>query len=252
MKHETDTLGRAMQAAGAVVTGVSLWLLCVYGFNDSDTTQAAGADSSSCPPAVAAYSHCAPASLHAAGGARLLPAVERPAAPEGDLGGGPKQAAGSTPALAAFNLADYEDSFLPTEAGLIDMTIEAWSQEEFLALTQDEAHELLALDDTVGFKGPDSMLSIVGPLPTEDDCRIGFRSPAVQAALREVCFYDIVIVELGSIPSHRRAGVHHASLLQDAIAKRAASMLLLMAELEKATTFGAWRLWHGLYARWSR
>lgn len=245
-----------MKALNILATALALasfayWLSPLNDYYDSGTTQAAGVDSSSCPPAVAAYSHCAPASLHAAGGARLLPAVERPVAPESDLGGGPKQAAGSTPALAAFQLADYDDSFLPTEAGLIDMTIEAWSQEEFLALTQDEAHDLLALDDTVGFKGPDSMLSIAGPLPTEDDCRIGFRSPRVKEALQEVCLFEVLIVELGSIPSYRRD--HWAAQgLQTAIRLRDDAALHLMEVLEEETAFGAWKLWWRLYARWSR
>jgi hypothetical protein len=145
----------------------------------------------------------------------------------------------------------YPNSFLPTEEGLIDATLGLWLNEDFLALTQDEAHELLALDDSMGMKGPGSMMAIVGPLPTEDDCRIGFRSPEVKRALEIVCFWEIWIAEIGSTPTVLRMDSHE-TVMQGCIALRDQAMAALMVELEKATTCGTWRLWDRMYREWTR
>ena len=150
-----------------------------------------------------------------------------------------REVAGSSPALAT--LLDYEDSFLPTEAGLIDMTIGVWDNPDFLSLTQDEAHELLALDDTMGLRGPELMTSIAGPLPTEDDCREGFESPRVRRALEIVCFWDIAIVEC--CKPAQRPGL---------IALRDNAKRELMRALDEETGFKSWALWSRLYREWSR
>jgi hypothetical protein len=149
------------------------------------------------------------------------------------------------------SLADYEDSFLPTEAGLVDMTLGVWDNPDFLDLTQDEAHELLALDDTMGLRGPDSMLSIVGPLPTEKDCRVGFQDEKVQALLREVCAYEIELVERGSVPITRRKR-STAERIELLISLRDAAALSMMERLEKVTSCKTWRIWWRAYKEWSR
>ena len=148
-------------------------------------------------------------------------------------------------------LAEYEDSFLATEEGLFDMTVNLWSQPELLELTQDEAHELLALDDTMGMKGPESMLAIVGPLPDREAVRVAYASRAVQDALWDVVHLDVLIVELGQTPLERRPRwARHR--LEEAISMRDAAMLDLMELCEKETGIPTFRTWHRMYRAWTK
>ena len=152
--------------------------------------------------------------------------------------------------LTGFTYSLYEDSFLATEEGLFDMTVSLWSTPEFLELTQDEAHELLALDDTMGMKGPDSMLSIVGPLPDREACRLAFASQSVQDALWDVVKLEVLLVELGEIPADRRPRWARQRV-EEAINMRDAAMLDLMELCEKETGINTWRIWFRMYRRWS-
>jgi hypothetical protein len=149
------------------------------------------------------------------------------------------------------SLADYEDSFLPTEEGLVDMTLGLWDNPDFLDLTQEEAYALLGLDDTVGFKGPDTLFSIVGPLPSEEDCRRGFADAEVRRALQIVCAYEIELAERGSVPIARRrqSTKERIELL---VTLRDAAALSMMERLEKTTSCKTWRLWWRLYREWKR
>lgn len=153
--------------------------------------------------------------------------------------------------LPVSTLLEYEESFLPTEAGLYDMTIGVWDNPDFLELTQDEAHELLGLDDTFGFKGPETLLSVAGPLPTEADCRTGFRSHRIRLLLQQVCAYEVLIVEVGEIPCERRSDTFGLTLA-DLIRTRDSAMRELMKALDEETGFRAWTLWHRLYLEWTR
>lgn len=158
--------------------------------------------------------------------------------------------AGDPDSIPAFQLAQYEDSFLPTEEGLWDMTVSLWLNQDFLELTEDEAHEILALDDFMGLRGPGSFLSVVGPLPTREDCSRAFRSEKVKVLLREVCSYEVVLCELGSIPNERRA--HWTSQrIQETIRMRDQAMIDLMQACEEATGVTTWRTWLRCYRRWS-
>ena len=235
-------------ACGIILFSVGYFAPRACGTYDSDASLAGGAASSlPAPSADSQTPHSlvgepsGPPPLEA--GVRLSGQVaprteERPALDHMD----PREVAGSSPALAT-QLLNYEESFLPTEAGLIDMTIGVWDNPDFLSLTQDEAHELLALDDTMGLHGPELMTSIAGQLPSIDDCRIGFRSERVRRALEIVCYWDVAIVECPREKAAARPGL---------VALRDRAMLDLMTVLEQETTFGGWMLWYRLYREWSR
>lgn len=153
--------------------------------------------------------------------------------------------------LSPFTYSLYEDSFLATEEGLFDMTVSLWSTPEFLELTQDEAHELLALDDTIGMKGPDSMLSIVGPIPDREACRVAFASQAVQDALWDVVKLEVLLVELGEIPPQRRPRWARQRV-EEAVSMRDAAMLDLMELCEQETGINTWRIWWRAYRGWTK
>jgi len=252
--------GACLQVLGIGIVLLSLWFLMTHVFHDS------GVDRTAVPPSPSSGGSAAVDTLpaddsSAAVDARLsaqiaqTDSMSRKSAVASEYSGGSQPVdggdAGSSPALGTFQLSNYEDSFLPTEAGLVEMTLEMWENEEFLALTQEEAHELLALDDTMGMKGPDSMLSIVGPLPTEEDCRVGFQDEKVQALLREVCAYEVELVERGAVPVARRKQ-STAERIELLISLRDAAALSMMERLEKVTSCKTWRLWWRLYREWSR
>jgi hypothetical protein len=130
------------------------------------------------------------------------------------------------------------------------MTVGVWDNPDFLDLTQDEAHALLGLDDSFGFSGPGTLLSIAGPLPTEEDCRSGFRSSRVRALLQQTCAYEIMLVEIGGISWEKRSA-DYGVMLSDAIRARDAAMSELMRTLESETGFKSWRLWYRLHKEWS-
>lgn len=203
----------------------------------------------------------------------------------GDIDGGSRKSAqevgssGSSPALATIPLVSPEANaargdpasgsvVLPVETkplvtllsgfdysatspeDLADFTIGLWSDEGFLGLTQEEARELLALDDAFGMKGPDSMLAILGPPPTEDDCRMAYTSLEVRETLQEVLLYESMLVEYGFIPMTRRTS-DAEPLRQELVRIRDMAMEELMLRCERNSSFKLWRAWWALYKRWS-
>ena len=146
--------------------------------------------------------------------------------------------------LGEFELSD------PSAGTIAWMTIELWRQPEFLELTQEEAHALLAEDDHLGLSGQESLLSLIGPLPTLEDCEAGMRSEAVQAALEEVLVYEAPLIKLGEIPDHRRG--HWAEQRRlELVRMKTEAEIDLMRALEEATGYPNWRLLMRLYERWS-
>lgn len=150
----------------------------------------------------------------------------------------------------AARLASYDDAFLDTKEGLWWATIGLWSSEEFLALSQDEAHELLGLDDHLGFRGPGTLQELVGPLPTQEDCGLAYAFQDVKEAHRKVVAFDVAIVELGGIPAPMRTKEVKAEI-ERLIPLRDAAMEDLLGRCEDATG-KQWKIWHKLYLRWSR
>lgn len=138
----------------------------------------------------------------------------------------------------------------PTAEDIEWLTLTSWNQIEFLELTEQEAHDLLPLDDTIGLKGPMSLLSVIGPLPTVEDCERAMISQNVQDALRETLTWEAVIAEFGLIPLERRE-LGAEARLQEAIRLRDAAAVELMKRLEEATGYPLWRTWWRLYRRWS-
>lgn len=146
--------------------------------------------------------------------------------------------------LDEFELSD------PSAGTIAWMTIELWRQPEFLEMTQEEAHALLAEDDHLGLSGQESLLSLIGPLPTLEDCEVGMRSEAVQAALEEVLVYEAPLIKLGEIPDHRRG--HWAEQRRlELVRMKTEAEIDLMRALEEATGYPNWRLLMRLYERWS-
>lgn len=179
---------------------------------------------------------------------RVAQRLEQRVATEPSRDGCPSRVsdAGSIPALASL-LAEYEWG-TPAEA-IAWITLDGWEQPEFLELTEDEARVLLALDDSVGFRGPGLLTAVAGPLPTREDCELAARSQAVQDALRDALGWNSLVVELGSVPLRRRT-VKAAGKLEAAVRAKDEAELALMKELEDATG-QEWRLWWRLYRRWS-
>lgn len=132
---------------------------------------------------------------------------------------------GGLPAMG--DLADYEldPGAEPTWQGLYAMTVEQWSDPEFL-------HDAYAL-------------------PTAGDCQIALTDDAVELALADVCAYDLVLVELGSIPTVRRSAKTRA-LLDAALRERANSMAALMQRLDEVSGYKSWSVMDKLYGEWAR
>ena len=210
-------------------------------------------DASSSAPSIVARDAGARLSAQASSPAGYHPAEEP--IPETELG----SSSGSLGSL----LSEYGFSD-PTPEHLAGLTITRWGDPAFLELTQDEAHELLALDDYMGLKGPGLMTAIAGPLPTLDDCRIGFQDPRVKAALQEVLTYEAALNKLGelSISEVERIGrgfdpkEWHSHWMQQRIQElvrmKDSAMIDMMQALEASTTAGNWRLWHRLHVAWSK
>lgn len=131
------------------------------------------------------------------------------------------------------------------------LTLDAWEQPAVLELTQDEGHELLALDDTMGLKGPSLLTSIAGPLPTLEDCEAGARSERVKPLLQAALGWNAFVIELGGIPMNARSATTQGAIEQAVRAKDDAD-LALMEALDRETAFHAWVLWYRLYVRLSR
>lgn len=147
-------------------------------------------------------------------------------------------------------LLDRYEFATPSPEDIAWLTIDSWTQQEFLELTEQEAHDLLPLDDTIGLKGPTSLLSVIGPMPTTEDCARGFASEEVRVALQQVLVLEAVITELGMVPRARRDVLAEARI-EEAVRLRDAAALELMRRLEEASGYPNWRTWWSLYRRWS-
>ena len=139
----------------------------------------------------------------------------------------------------------------PTADGLWASTVDLWTNEDFLALSIDEANELLPTDERMGFRGPDSFVAIVGGLPTREDVEAAVRDPQVICALQSACGAEMVYRTLHMVAKERRSAEYPHSV---EIAQRAytRSWELLMATLDARTQFHGWSLLWKAWERWSQ
>ncbi len=168
----------------------------------------------------------------------------------GATAGGPSPATGPQSALAlAWAMAgELDPGMYPTAEGLWARTGELWSDQEFLSLTQDELHDLLAIDDGFGFHGPTSLLDILGPLPTPKDCEEALAFPSVQAALQRVCEAELYFLALKAsetrAPKRKSLADEQKRVLDEAKAE-------LMDDLDRVSSFKHWTTLAKAWRRWS-
>lgn len=129
--------------------------------------------------------------------------------------------------LAGPDLTDYEldPGAEPTWQGLYAMTVEQWSDPEFL-------HDAYAL-------------------PTVGDCQIALTDDAVKAALLNVCAYDLVLVQLGAIRKAQHSAKTRA-LIDSIVRERANSMAALTQRLDEVSLYKNWSLMDRLFMEWAK
>ena len=220
-----------------VVAG-SIWLF----LNRSGAGPEVRADTlSRLPPEPRPYPRPSVEPVHDEAGASLL-------APELEVPNPPKVGPVNQENQLGSILADYD--FGTSAEAIAWLTIEPWGQPEFLELSEDEAHELLALDDLMGLKGPGLMTGILGQPPTREDCEVAAGFATVQELLHVALAWNTAIVELGGAPAAARGPAFQRGLEQAVRAKDDAE-IALMAELDSVTSFKLWRAWWTVYRRWS-
>jgi len=157
--------------------------------------------------------------------------------------------AGSTPALAA-TFADFSDEMQPTSDGLAASTIDLWNSPDFLKLSVDDARALLPIDDTMGFRGPDSWVTLLGGLPTREDIDSAVKDPMVKCALESACAQEMVYRELQMLPAERRS-IDYGTALRTAETQYMRSWELLMGTLDARSKYNSWLLLWKAWQRWS-
>jgi len=136
----------------------------------------------------------------------------------------------------------------PTADGLWARTGELWSDESFLSLTEDELHDLLALDDGFGFHGPKRITEILGPLPTKADCDAAVRDPIVEMKLMSVCTDELLLLSIEGRPSDP-AWQRAIELSRKILAE---NELALMQTLDERSSFKHWTTLYKAWRRWSQ
>src|SRR5262249_15289998 len=134
--------------------------------------------------------------------------------------------------------------------GLFQRTTGLWASPDFLALTGDEVRDLLDLDDSFGFKGPATILQLLGTrLPTEQDCAYALRSADVRTALEGLCsqelFYFALNDKARTVPRLATMAERQRSALRE---RREA----LFVALDRAAPDVSWSVLHSAFERWSR
>jgi len=117
--------------------------------------------------------------------------------------------------------------WLPTAAGLYDMTAELWSQESFQALPEVQG---------------------LG-LPTIEDCGAALRDEALQANLEAVCEWNLTIADIEGVPTARRTKQTEA-LLAQMRRTRDARAARLMEALDRVGPYKNWALVWRLFSEW--
>jgi len=220
-----------------LVVACSIWLF----LNRSGAGPEVRADTlSRLPPEPRPYPRPSVEPVHDEAGASLL-------APELEVPNPPKVGPVNQENQLGSILADYD--FGTSAEAIAWLTIEPWGQPDFLELTEEEAHELLGTDDTMGLHGPKLVTSIAGPLPTMEDCERAAKNNEVRLSLRYALMWNKVVIELGSAPAAARSRFFN-SALEGAVRSKNDAELALMQDLEHATGVTTWVLWWRLWKRW--
>lgn len=140
----------------------------------------------------------------------------------------------------------------PTADGLWARTGELWSDESFLSLTEDELHDLLALDDGFGFHGPKRITDILGPLPTKADCEEAVRDPIVEMKLTSVCTDEMYLFSLMEEPKQAKEMPVWQRAIDLSRKILAENELDLMQTLDERSSFKHWTTLYKAWRRWSQ
>jgi hypothetical protein len=150
----------------------------------------------------------------------------------------------------AATFADFSDEMQPTADGLAASTIDLWNSPDFLRLSVDDARALLPIDDDMGFRGPDSWVTLLGGLPTRADIDSAVNDPMVKCALEAACAQEMVYRELQMLPEDRRS-IDYGTALRTAETQYLRSWELLMGTLDARSKYHSWSLLWRAWQRWS-
>jgi len=179
------------------------------------------------------------------------PTTSETASPErqalsGATGGGPSS---SSLILSWIGHDDLDPGMYPTADGLWARTGELWSDESFLSLTEDELHDLLALDDSFGFRGPRRITDILGRLPTKADCEEAVRDEIVEMELASVCTDELCLL---AATEHTQRHPEFKPAVDECRARLASNELKLMQTLDERSRFKHWTILYKAWRRWSQ
>jgi hypothetical protein len=234
--------------------GVTVGLLTLFLFSDHEKGVGGRASREDVPPLSSSGVKVASRHLPDRDGLAGLIRAQRPTSPDAPLsssGSDDEFTSAYTWALSTTRqLSEMDEGYMPTAVGLYSLTTEQWSQLEFANLT---AAEMAKLDPTGWWskETPGTLQELIGGFPTEADCELAVRNPAVQQLLETLSTIEARLLRMDLKPDWMRPP-HYKHNLRTLRAERDATEAQIMELCDEVTFYKSWSQCHTLYKKWSR